>query len=79
MLKMHSCCFLGICLPCLSLLCCSGERAGSGAWITQKTMKGQIIVVRRVDYEQGTLAHYSAKCCSEDLEDDPQCYCKRLI
>ena len=69
------CCFLGICIPCYSLLCWSCERTGSGAWITQKTIKGQIIVV---DYEQGTLAHYGAKCCSEDLEDDPQCYCKRL-
>ena len=36
---------------------------------------GEIIVV---DYEQGTLAHYSALLCSEDLYDDPQCYCKRL-
>ena len=70
------CCFLGICIPCYSLLCFSGERTASGAWITQKLIKGQIIVV---DYEQGTLAHYSAKCCSEDIEDDPQCYCKRLI
>ena len=71
------CCFLGMCLPVYSCLCCSGERAESGAWITRGeggVKTGEIIVV---DYEQGTLAHYGA-FCSEDLEDDPQCYCKRF-
>jgi hypothetical protein len=72
------CCFLGICLPWWSLLCFSDERAGSGRWMKGKGKgkTGEIIVV---DYEQGTLAHYGAKCCSEDLEDAPECYCKRLI
>ena len=72
------CCFLGMCLPVYSCLCCTCERAESGAWITRGeggVKMGEIIVV---DYEQGTLAHYGAKCCSDDLEDDPGCYCKRL-
>ena len=68
------CCTCGIALPLYSCLCCSCERDGN-TWVTRDkhgNRTGQIILL---DHERGTLAFYGVKCCTTQLQTEPQCYC----
>ena len=71
------CCFLG-CIPTpWSICCCTCERE-QNAWITRDKHRRKTGYIVIVDHERGTLAHYGVKCCSEQLEDHPQCYCVKV-
>jgi hypothetical protein len=67
-------CCCGICLPIASCCCCSCERQES-AWITRDKHGMMTSAIMLVDHERSSLAMYAPKCCSEELDQDPMCYC----
>ena len=71
------CCFLGFIPTPWSICCCTCERE-QNAWITRDKHRRKTGYIVIVDHERGTLAHYGVKCCSEQLEDHPQCYCVKV-
>ena len=53
---------------------CSCERQGN-QWITRGEHHDKTGAWVIVDAEKKTIAAYGVKCCSEELEDKPACYC----
>ena len=68
------CCFAGIALPLYSCLCCSCERLDNG-WITRDKYGNMTGAIYLLDHERGTIGFYGVKCCSTQLNPEPQCYC----
>ena len=69
------------CFPCifpfLFPFLCSGEREGA-QWITRGKYGEKTGALMIVDEEKGTIANFGVKCCSQQLQDEPFCYCKRV-
>jgi len=70
------CCTLGVCLPLYSCLCCTCERKDN-AWITRDKHGKMTGAIMLLDHERGTIAMYGVKCCTQTLDDHPQCYCTK--
>lgn len=72
--------FCGICpipfinpFPCI----CSCERV-SNQWVTRGKHGEKTGAWVIVDAERKTIASYGVKCCTNELSDQPQCYCEQI-
>ena len=67
-------CLFGI--PCPPIVC-SCERMDN-QWITRGKHGEKTGAWVIIDAENKHLAAYGVKCCSQQLEDNPQCYCQKV-
>ena len=66
---------MGVSPPFYGQVCMSCEETGDNSWVNRDKngiKTGEIVLV---DSEEGTIAFYGTRCCSEELEEKPQCYC----
>ena len=59
--------------PCI----CSCERE-QNQWIVRDKNGVKTGAWVIVDAERKTIASYGVKCCTNELSDQPQCYCEQI-
>ena len=70
--------FLCLCgIPIPLPIVCSCERMDN-QWITRGKHGEKTGAWVIIDAENKHLASYGVKCCSQQLEEHPQCYCEKV-
>lgn len=62
------------CGCCHGWICSGGSSVSNNAFLTRDkngTLTGTIFML---DHERSTIAIYGVKCCTSQLQEDPQCY-----